>query len=253
MRLVTIAERPDLRPALEQAGAGVHPEFLLHAELARLWPAVYEEFPEYQLALCDERSGAPFAHVNTVPLAWSGVTNGLPASAESMVQRARAWRRRDGRPAALGVLQTVVHPPYQGRGLSRAVLETLVALAADDGMTDLFAPIRPGAKDRHPLVGLEHYVRWTRGDGLPADPWLRAHHRLGARPVCIATRWTTVSGSVEDWERWTGMTFRQSGPHVVPGALVPIEIDLRRDHGSYAEPHVWMHYRLDDRQQRAAA
>jgi GNAT superfamily N-acetyltransferase len=253
MRLVTIAERPALRPALEQADAAVYPEFLLHAELARLWPAVYDEFPEYQFALCDEGSGVPLAHGNAVPLAWSGVAHGLPASAESMVQRARAWRLRGGRPSALGALQSVVHPAYRGRGLSRAVLESMAALASEGGISDLFVPIRPTAKPRQPLVDFESYVRLTRGDGLPADASLRVHHRFGARPVCVATRWTTVSGSVADWEWWTGRVFRQSGRHVVPGALVPVEIDLCHDRGSYAEPHLWMHRRLDDRQQRAAA
>ena len=245
MRLVTIAERPDLRPALEQADAAAYPEFLLHAELARLWPAVYDEFPEYQLALCDETTGAPLAHGNAVPLAWSGVTSGLPASAESMVQRARAWRRRGAQPTALGALQVIVHPVSEGLPLSRVVFEVMAALACVGGVSDLFAPTRPTAKHRYPLVDLEWYVRWNREDGLPADPWLRAHHRLGATPVCMAMRWTTVTGTVEDWERWTGKVFRQSGPHVVPGALVPVEIDLDRDRGSYAEPHLWMHYRLE--------
>ena len=36
------------------------------------------------------------------------------------------------------------------------------------------------------------------------------------------------------------MRFPVSGRYVVPGALVPITIDRRRDRGRYVEPNVWM-------------
>jgi hypothetical protein len=31
----------------------------------------------------------------------------------------------------------------------------------------------------------------------------------------------------------------------LPGALVPIDVDLERNVASCVEPHLWMHYRLD--------
>jgi hypothetical protein len=36
------------------------------------------------------------------------------------------------------------------------------------------------------------------------------------------------------------MVFPDSGPYVVPGALVPVEIDRVTDQGVYIEPNVWM-------------
>jgi hypothetical protein len=36
------------------------------------------------------------------------------------------------------------------------------------------------------------------------------------------------------------MAFPESGAYVVPGALVPIEIDRECDEGLYLEPNVWM-------------
>ncbi len=51
-----------------------------------------------------------------------------------------------------------------------------------------------------------------------------------------------ISGSVTDWEGWTGMRFPDTGSYVVPGALVPVEIDRERDEGVYVEPNVWMHH-----------
>jgi hypothetical protein len=50
----------------------------------------------------------------------------------------------------------------------------------------------------------------------------------------------TVEGSVAEWESWTDMAFPESGTYVLPGALVPIEIDRDRDRGTYVEPNVWM-------------
>ena len=36
------------------------------------------------------------------------------------------------------------------------------------------------------------------------------------------------------------MAFPETGAYVVPGALVPVEIDRERDEGLYVEPNVWM-------------
>jgi hypothetical protein len=36
------------------------------------------------------------------------------------------------------------------------------------------------------------------------------------------------------------MTFPETGAYVIPGALVPVEIDRERDEGIYVEPNVWM-------------
>jgi hypothetical protein len=36
------------------------------------------------------------------------------------------------------------------------------------------------------------------------------------------------------------MALPESGVYIVPGALVPIEIDREQDEGVYVEPNVWM-------------
>ena len=53
-----------------------------------------------------------------------------------------------------------------------------------------------------------------------------------------------IPGSVGEWESWTGLRFPDSGCYVVPGALVPVEIERERDEGVYVEPNVWMHHRI---------
>ncbi len=98
-------------------------------------------------------------------------------------------------------------------------------------------PERPEWEDEFQrLAGLS----WTRGDGGPLDPWLRAHWRLGAEVLRVAPRTLVIEGSVAEWEAWTEMLFPDSGPYVVPGALQPVIIDRERDRGRYEDPNVWM-------------
>lgn len=54
----------------------------------------------------------------------------------------------------------------------------------------------------------------------------------------------TISGTLAQWRRWTGLAFDASGPVTVPGALVPAHVDVDQDHAVYVEPNVWMHHRL---------
>jgi GNAT superfamily N-acetyltransferase len=244
LSLVTIADRPDLRASVEAADAAVYPPFLLHSEFSPLWDEVYATFPEHQLMLCDQHTGAVVAHANSVPFHWNRDMADLPTDAATLARRALAEHQLGLRPTALGALQAVVHPAYQGTGLARRPLEAIAAHAAAEGLPDVFAPIRPNDKERYPLAPLEDYARWVRADGLPQDPWIRVHHRLGATPVGVMPAWTIVEAPLEEWVAWTGMAFPVSGRYVVPRALVPIEVDAEAGIGRYEEPHLWMHYRI---------
>jgi len=54
----------------------------------------------------------------------------------------------------------------------------------------------------------------------------------------------TICGARAEWEQWTGLKFPQSGQYVVPGALIPITMDVEKDKGFYVEPNVWMQHSL---------
>jgi hypothetical protein len=243
-RVVTVAEQPELVAELLAADRAAYPTFLMHSAFTEVWPAVYEEFPEYQFAVLDEQSDQVLAHGNSVPFDWDGDIASLPQSATALAERARSAMRSGVTATALGALQAVVHVDHQGRGLSLNVLGAMAALAGERDLADLFAPIRPTHKERYPLTDMEAYVQWRRSDGLPQDPWMRVHHRLGAELVGVPRAWTTVTGSCAQWEAWTGMSLPQSGAYVVPGGLVPIRVDVEANQGSYEEPHVWMRYRI---------
>ncbi len=120
-------------------------------------------------------------------------------------------------------------------------------MASRTKLTDLIAPVRPTLKSLYPLTPMERYVEWTRPDGTAFDPWVRVHQRLGAEQLQVAPGAMTVRGKVADWEDWTGMSFPESGPYIVGGALQPISIDCEADLGYYADPNVWMRHTISNR------
>ena len=48
-----------------------------------------------------------------------------------------------------------------------------------------------------------------------------------------------ITGTIPEWETWTGMRFPGSGPYVVPEALQPVSIDLESDFEHYEDHNVW--------------
>jgi hypothetical protein len=138
----------------------------------------------------------------------------------------------------------MVAPSEQRRGLSATILQAMRATAAANGLTALIAPVRPTLKHRYPLTPMERYARWTRPDGLPFDPWLRVHWRLGAELLQVAPQSMVITGTAQEWEAWTGMYFPESGAYVVPEALQPVLIDLENNSGRYEDPNVWMRHAI---------
>ncbi|RJP74571.1 MAG: N-acetyltransferase [Candidatus Zixiibacteriota bacterium] len=236
--LSTLADRPGLLPALEPLSRRCWPEFLLHGDVT-LWHELWVTFPECQILLTGS-DDALLAVGHTVPLLWDGSLNDLPERIEDILSRALEARQRGDSPNAFSALAALVHPSFRGQGLSSAVIREMKALAARQGAGTLIAPVRPVWKDRYPLTPLDRYAAWTRPDGLPYDPWIRVHIRLGGRVLAVAPNTLAVTGTVAQWETWTGMVFPDSGPYVVPGALQPVIIDRDRDLGRYEDPNLWM-------------
>lgn len=88
------------------------------------------------------------------------------------------------------------------------------------------------------------YACHVRADGLPADPWMRVHARLGARIVAVCPVSMTIAGTVAQWRTWTGQPLRESGAVEVPDALAPVHVSVEHGHAVYVEQNVWMHHRL---------
>ena len=130
----------------------------------------------------------------------------------------------------------------QNRGASRAALAGMIEIAREHELEALIAPVRPNWKERYPLTPIERYVAWTRGDGLPFDPWMRVHARLGATILKPEPRSLRITGTVAEWEEWTQMAYPESGEYVFPHGLATLHVDREADRGSYWEPNVWMRH-----------
>jgi GNAT superfamily N-acetyltransferase len=243
-RLVSVAEEPALwRPADDMCGS-VWPEFMLHDPAAdRNWAALRDEWPEFQLVLLDSANGIAAA-AQAAPLRWDGSDDDLPEGWDAQFDRSTADLQAGRTPNTLGAIQICVAPGRRGQGISGVMVEAMRAAGIAAGFHSLIACVRPTEKVRYPLMPIAAYAAWCRPDGLPFDPWLRVHARAGARIVRAAPHSMTISGTVAEWQEWTGLSFPVSGPYVVSGALAPVEMDLEAGSGVYHDPNVWMVHRL---------
>jgi GNAT superfamily N-acetyltransferase len=240
----SLRERPERGDEYERLAEVSWPRFLRQRDalgLGRRWPELFTTWADWQLLLIDGM-GPTIAVTHAVPLAWAGTVEHLPASIAEILDRAAADHEAGRAPTALCALAAMVDPRYRGQGMSPAAVRAMVDLARAHGLRALVAPVRPAAKSAYPLAPMERYVRWENADGLPLDPWIRVHARMGAVILAVAPRTIVIEGTVADWERWTDMPFPDSGPYVVPGALQPLVIDREQDLGRYEDPNVWMRH-----------
>jgi hypothetical protein len=50
----------------------------------------------------------------------------------------------------------------------------------------------------------------------------------------------TITGTIAEWERRTGLAFTESGPRVVPFATNPVLVDHEADRIIYHDANVWV-------------
>jgi GNAT superfamily N-acetyltransferase len=210
--------------------------------LKRLFRRVVAEYAEFLFYAWDDQREEVIGVGHAIPAAWDGDTASLPDGGFDAVIEAR-FAEEPSAPTVLCALGITIARECRGPGLSRRMIERMAEIGRDQGLDTLIAPVRPTLKHRYPLTPMDRYVSWRRPDGTHLDPWLRTHERLGADIVKVAPESATVTGTVSEWEEWTEMAFPESGTYVVPGALVPIEIDRERDEGVCVEPNVWMVHR----------
>ncbi|HET6561021.1 MAG TPA: hypothetical protein VFG72_04040 [Marmoricola sp.] len=238
--LHTAAERPDLwERGLDSAT--VWPEYNLHGDvLNQWWGHLDEELPDFQFVLHDEEHDVVVAEGHTGPLWWDGDDETLPDGIDAAIEQVFALVQSGEPVNTLCALAAESPRAGRRRGLAQQLLAAMRTIAERQGLTRLVAPVRPSFKERYPLTPIERYVAWRREDGQLFDPWMRIHERLGARVARPLPRSLRITGTVEEWESWTGMAFPESGDYVFPEGLATVHIDRAADAGSYWEPNVWM-------------
>jgi hypothetical protein len=202
-------------------------------------------FPDHQLLLLDG-DGALCGVALSMPITWDGQTATLPSGWDDGIRVGAALLQDRGGGDTLFVLSITVSSTLIRRGLAGQLINALKDLAGRDGAHSLISPIRPVEKARYPLIAMDEYLSWTTPEGEPFDSWVRQHLRLGAEVVAVAPESMVVTGTVAEWERWLGVRLPGNGDYLIDRGLVPLRVDRVADLGRYAEPNVWIRYRIID-------
>jgi len=250
IEVTTLAERPQLGGAMRTLSRA-WPEFMTMDPVADLYFTHLERFhAEWVLVATPANDPSRvIARAYSVPFAYGprAGRDRLPPDGWDRVIRWAFHDRAHGiSPTAASALDITVDPEFLGQRLSGLMVEHLRENVRRYGFRDLFAPVRPTRKAQFPEVSMDTYLARTRDDGLPEDPWLRTHVRAGGTVVGVAPTSMTVTGTVQQWRRWTGLPFDRSGPVIAPGALAPVHCHLLEGYAAYVEPNVWVHHRIDD-------
>jgi len=237
-RIITLDKNPGLKPQIDLVNDQAWPEFMMHGNI-RYWNSLFDELAAYQILFTDQNDKV-IAVGHTVPFDWDGTLEDLPPDIDSIIVRGREDLQNGIKPTVLSAIVIMIKSDCRNQGLSGKVIEAMIALARQHGLKNLLAPLRPTVKAEYPLIPFEEYISWHRPDGQAFDPWIRVHLRMGAKILKIMPESFTVTGSVKEWEDWTGIKMPGSGKHIVPGALVPVDVDYDKNLGVYVEPNLWL-------------
>lgn len=242
--LHSAADRPDMVPAAEVMGSDQWPVWLSTEALRAYWSELYKgPLGGYQTIALDD-NGKVIGLANSVPFH-------LPAGAplpdtgwDAVLEWGVTGAAAGTAPNMLSALSVAIDPSHRGTGLAARLLQAMKPPARAAGIGTMVAPVRPTLKAAYPLQDFMTYCGWRREDGTPFDPWLRTHEALGATVIGPAMASQTIIGTLEQWQRWTGLRFPASGRYAIPGALAPLEVDIAADRGICLEPNLWMEHPL---------
>jgi hypothetical protein len=240
--LIPVAEAPELDAEAEKRFVEEWPEFIFHDEGVKPYrERRVEYFPEWEFYLVTEDRRL-IAGCWGVPLAWDGTVADLPGGFTDSLARSVTSYEEGVVPNTFVLMAAAVRSDEQGRGHAGRVITAVRDRAVAGGLGQVIAPVRPTLKSRYPLTPIETFMTWTRSDGLPLDPWLRTHVRLGATLLAPAPASQTMTGTVADWEKWTNMPFPSTGSYVIPDGLTVLHIDHDSNTGTYTEPNIWLRH-----------
>ena len=244
LTITPLSEKPDSKPAIEELNQRTWPSFLLHGDVPH-WERLYHEFASYQLLFWGDNEEL-IAVAHTIPFTWKGILDDLPTTLSQVTNLAMEDLQNQNLPTHLCLLSLTISKEHQKKGLSSQFLQGVTELAREKNLGTILIPLRLSLKHLYPLTKMESYMEWKNKKGETFDPGLRLHLRRGGRILQVNPQAVTVTGTVEQWEEWTGIEFPQSGFFIVPGAHQPVEIDLERDMGRYFDPNIWLEHLVKD-------
>lgn len=251
LQLQTVADDPGLVDRIQELIDRVWPKFVTQSSTPKAYPmsfswfGIYDRWPHLQFALLDPVDGGLVAAGNALTLTWDGPAEELPDTGWSWAMHQARQDFDAGRtPTLASGLSVTVDPTWRGQRLSSVALRAMKQLVQETGVKRFFVPVRPTTKARYPITPMEVFCRWINAEGLPLDPWMRVHARLGARVVKPCNQSQALAGTVAEWEIWLDLPLPSSGDYVGPGLLAPLRVDREADEGVCMEPNVWMEHPL---------
>lgn len=211
---------------------------------AKYWEQLYKVFPNYQFFLVDGDTMVGCGNCVPLHLENSDLKNLPDEGWDWAISQAFVDYENGKKANALSALQIAINPEYRGKGVSEILVNTMKSIALEQGFKDFVLPVRPNMKHKYPLIDIADYMQWKNADGLPYDAWIRVHARNGAQIIKPCRKSMFVSGTIAEWEEWTGYDLKTSGQYLFPSALIPIEVDVDKNNAIYCEPNVWMYYKL---------
>ncbi|MCP4581041.1 MAG: GNAT family N-acetyltransferase [candidate division Zixibacteria bacterium] len=241
-KIITARENSNLLDIADEVTLGSWPEFMLNDSVCnKYWSDLYRSFPEFQFILSEKDTGKTISVGCGIPLYWNGDFRDLPDEGlDWVLEKGFIDQKENVTPNILSALAITIAPEYRRRGFSYIALKTMTTIAKSHGLTDMIAPVRPSLKSQYPLNSIDKYIDWQNKNNQPFDPWIATHVKMGAELIKVCHSSMKITGTVGDWESWAKMSFPESGSYIVPGALVPVQIDHEHDTGTYIEPNVWM-------------
>lgn len=251
LQVLTVADDPGLKERIQGLIDRVWPRFVTEAAwpkdyaLRSDWFGVYRRWPHLQFGLIDPANGALVGAGNALTLVWEGATDELPEDGWSWaMHKGRQDFEAGSTPTVGHALSVTLDPEYRGKHLSGVALRAMKELIQTTGVRRFFVAVRPPSKARYPITPMAEFMRWQNAEGLPLDPWMRVHVRLGARIIKPCVRSQPLAGTVVQWEEWLNLPLPASGDYVAPGLLAPLHVDRAADEAVCWEPNVWMEHPL---------
>jgi hypothetical protein len=214
--------------------------FLNFTRSQAAYEALLDFHADFQLCLVNVETGYVVAGSNSIPLFLDDLDDLDPNGWDWVVER--AYETRHMKPNVMAGLTMSVPGVHRSNGFARIMIGAMKALAESRGLAGPIMPVRPSLKNRHPDVPIKDYLGWVDEQGRPYDPWLRSHMSMGGTIVGPCEQSMVVEEPIGFWEAWTNRHYDRSGAFEFSGGLVPVQIDVARGIGRYAEPNVWFRY-----------